>query len=160
MCTHTWEDTEIWTVNQANHSDWPKESWKKYPVKVIRTTTQAWLSNSGTLLLSLPMCLPACTVLFSLLILYLFHYFLSLWKFFSAKLNYQGPCHWPVVSWLGSGAFTAMTQPSLWLGTQAPLQVVAGWGHLRSSLTFLQHQTLLSPPDRSQLSVFFVLAHV
>ena len=27
----------------------------------------------------------------------LFHYFLSLWKFFSAKLRGQGPCHWPLV---------------------------------------------------------------
>ena len=38
MHAHTWEDPEIyqiWTVNQANQNDWPKKTWKKYPIKVI-----------------------------------------------------------------------------------------------------------------------------
>ena len=41
----------------------------------------------------------------------LFHYFLSLWKFFSAKLRGQGPCHWPLVQWLGFNGLTATTWP-------------------------------------------------
>ena len=53
--------------------------------------------------------------------------FLSLWKFFSAKMKGQGPCHWPVVWWLESGAFTAVTQPNIWLGTQGLLETTAGW---------------------------------
>ena len=46
MHAHTWEDPEIyqiWTVNQANQNDWPKETWKKYTTKVIQTTTRAQL---------------------------------------------------------------------------------------------------------------------
>ena len=33
MHAHTWEDPEIylmWTVNQANQNDWPRETWKKW----------------------------------------------------------------------------------------------------------------------------------
>ena len=43
MCILTWEEPEIyeiWTVNQENQKDWPKETWKKYPIKVIQTTTR------------------------------------------------------------------------------------------------------------------------
>ena len=31
------------------------------------------------------------------LLINLFHYFLSLWEFFSAKVKGQGPCHRPLV---------------------------------------------------------------
>ena len=55
-------------------------------------TTQQ-LSHS----LSPPVCLSTGTVLFFLLIntFYMLHYFVSLWKFFSANLKCQGSCHWP-----------------------------------------------------------------
>ena len=49
-------------MNQANQNDWPKETQKKYPIKVIQTAMRAQPSNSGTLLLSLPVCLSRCTV--------------------------------------------------------------------------------------------------
>ena len=46
---HTWEDPEIYqiqTVSQANQNDWSKETWNKYPIKVIQTAmrVQLWLS--------------------------------------------------------------------------------------------------------------------
>ena len=62
------------------------------------------LSNSGTLSES------ACVSIHMYCILspsnkyftQLYH-ILSLWKFFSAKLKGQDPCHWPLVEWLVSG---------------------------------------------------------
>ena len=42
MGVPTWEDPEIYqieTENQANQDDWPKETWKKCPIKVIQTAT-------------------------------------------------------------------------------------------------------------------------
>ena len=44
MHAHTWENPElyqIWTLNQANQNDWPKETQKKCPIKVIQTATRA-----------------------------------------------------------------------------------------------------------------------
>ena len=44
MPVHIWEDPEInqiGTVNQANQNDWPKDIWKKQPIKVIQTATRA-----------------------------------------------------------------------------------------------------------------------
>ena len=32
---------QMWTVNQANHNDWPKETWKKCPIKVIQIAIRA-----------------------------------------------------------------------------------------------------------------------
>ena len=64
---HTWEDPEIcqiWTVNQANQSDWLKGTWKKYIRKVIKTATRV---QTQRLSLSSPVCLSTCTVLFFLL---------------------------------------------------------------------------------------------
>ena len=49
MLVHTWEEPEIYqirTVNQAYQNDWPKETWKKYPIKIIQTTIRMLLSNS------------------------------------------------------------------------------------------------------------------
>ena len=39
-------DIPIQTVSQANQNDWPKETWNKYPIKVIQTAmrVQLWLS--------------------------------------------------------------------------------------------------------------------
>ena len=39
--THKWENPEInqmQTQKQAKQNDWPKETWKKCPIKVIQTT--------------------------------------------------------------------------------------------------------------------------
>ena len=58
MHAYTWEGPaifQIWTVNQTNQNDWPKETQKKCPIKVIQTAVRLWLSPS--LSLSLPMCL-------------------------------------------------------------------------------------------------------
>ena len=68
MRVHTWEDLEIYhlrTVNQASQNDWPKETQKKCPMKVIQTARRC---NSRTLSLSPPACLSTHTVLFFLLI--------------------------------------------------------------------------------------------
>ena len=40
MHSHTWEDPEIyqiWTVNKISQNNWPKESQKKWPLKLIQT---------------------------------------------------------------------------------------------------------------------------
>ena len=37
---------QIWTVNQANKNDWPKETWKKCPIKVIKTAIRVQLRDS------------------------------------------------------------------------------------------------------------------
>ena len=44
----TWEDPEmyqIWTQNQANQNDWPKETRKKCPIYVIQTSMRVRLSD-------------------------------------------------------------------------------------------------------------------
>ena len=43
------EDPEIyqmWTVNQANQNDWPKETQKKCPIKLIQTALRAQYRDS------------------------------------------------------------------------------------------------------------------
>ena len=48
MHTHTWEDPEvhqIWTVNQASQNDWPKETWRKYHIKITQTVARAQLRD-------------------------------------------------------------------------------------------------------------------
>ena len=67
ICKHTWKEIaryQIWTVNQANQSDWPKETRKKCPIKVIHTAKRVPPSDSLSLSLSLPVCLSTWTVLF------------------------------------------------------------------------------------------------
>ena len=51
-------------MNQPNQNDWPKDTQKKCPIKVIQTATRVRLRDSLSLSLSLPMCLPTCTVYF------------------------------------------------------------------------------------------------
>ena len=49
MHMHTWEVPEvhqIWTVNQASQNDWPKETWRKYHIKITQTDTRAQLRDS------------------------------------------------------------------------------------------------------------------
>ena len=44
MPAHTWEDPEIYQigiVNQANQNDWPKEIWRKQPIKAMQTAMRA-----------------------------------------------------------------------------------------------------------------------
>ena len=48
MSFHTWKDPEIyqiWLQDYTNQNDWPKETWKKWPIKVIQTAMRGWLST-------------------------------------------------------------------------------------------------------------------
>ena len=61
---HTKEDVEIYqicTVNQSNKNDWPKETWKKCPIKVTQTAMRVQLRDSPSefTCVSIP-----CTILF------------------------------------------------------------------------------------------------
>ena len=112
-------------------NDWPKQTWKKYPIRVTQTATRAQLRDSpseATRVRFYTYCtlfLWTCTVFRSLP---------SLWGFSSAEPKGQGPHHWSLAQWVGSGALTTTTQPSLQLGSQALLQALAGRGHPRSEL--------------------------
>ena len=78
---HTWEDSQInqiLTQNQAEQDNWLNETQKNCPMKVIQTAMPVGLSLSPS------MCLSMGTLFFFLLKNTLFHYFLSLWEFFSA----------------------------------------------------------------------------
>ena len=49
MGVHAREGPEIYqiqTVNQAHQNDWPKETRKKYPIKVMRTARRVRLRAS------------------------------------------------------------------------------------------------------------------
>ena len=100
----TWE---TWNMDfEPGKSKWmakgnPEEMPRKSNSNCHEGATQ-WFS----LPLSLLMGLSTHTIIFSPLNRYLFHYLPFLWEFFSAKSKGQGPCHWPLVQWLGSGAFT------------------------------------------------------
>ena len=43
---------QIWIVNQAGKNDWPKETWKRCPIKVIQTAMGVRLNKT----LSLSLC--------------------------------------------------------------------------------------------------------
>ena len=96
MRTHTGEDPEIYqirTQNQAKQDDWSKETRKKCPIKVIQTTTRAWLS-----LWAHPCVYPH--MLYSFLpnkhIMYFTTFRLYVEIHFYAT-NGPGRCHWPLV---------------------------------------------------------------
>ena len=126
MCTHTWEGPESYqtqTQKQANHSDWPRETWKKCPHKSD--------SNKGTTLsLSPSMCLAIRTLFLSN------KHFTCFTTFpLSAKIHFYitdipRSCHWPLLP----GGLEARIQHShcngltlhLWLGTKILLQAAAG----------------------------------
>ena len=36
----------MWTLDQTNENNWPKETRMKYSIKIIQNTTRVWLSNS------------------------------------------------------------------------------------------------------------------
>ena len=71
----------MWTVNQETQNDWPKETQKKYPIKVTQTATNVGLRDSPSE--SAPVSFHIYRA-FSPLTKYLFYYFPSLWEFFSA----------------------------------------------------------------------------
>ena len=74
ICKHTWKEIaryQIWTVNQANQSDWPKETRKKCPIKVIHTAKR--VPPSDSLSLSESACVSVhmdCTIFSSYSTLY------------------------------------------------------------------------------------------
>lgn len=59
----SWEGPEMYQMDSepGTQKNWPKETWKKCPLKVIQTSTKA-----RSCLLNLPMCLSTSTVLFFL----------------------------------------------------------------------------------------------
>ena len=126
MHTHMWEDPEVcqvWTVKQENQNDWPKEIRKKCPIKAVQTTRRMPLWD----LLSLPESTHVypCVVPFSLLINTLFASLLSLFAgILSCKAEGPGPLS--LTTGLVARIWGARTKPSLWLGTQAKLQIIAG----------------------------------
>lgn len=134
MCVHSWEDPDvyqIWNVYQGNKNDWTKETRKKYPHKTNSnchggTTQRHSLPESARMFIH-----TYCT--FFPVNKYLFCYFPSLWKFFSAK-----PKGW------GSSLTTGLVARiwcshqidwilNLWLRTQALLQAKATWDHILHS---------------------------
>ena len=132
MCVHTWEDPEvyqIWTLNQGNQNDWPKETQKKCPIKVVQTVRRAPLSDS--LLESDRVSIH--TLFSSLLINTLLVSLLSDFvEILCCKTKGPGTLSLTTLSRLGSSAFISLTQSSLCLGIQALLQAVASQVHLRS----------------------------
>ena len=118
MPAHTWEDPEIyqiWTVNQANQNYWSKEIWKKCPIKIIQTVTRVQLSNSE----STRVFIHTYCTLFPVN-----KYFTGFTTFFVGILFFKaegpGPCHWPLVYWLGFGALSAATWPQSLAGNPSP----------------------------------------
>ena len=139
MHVHKWENSEIlqqiWTLNQANQNDWPMENWKNWPIKLIQIAMRVWLSLSLSLSLSEPTRKSLSTssiflfLLINTLLVSLLFIFMGI---FFCRAEGPGPCHWPLVEWLGFGALTTRTQPHLWLGNRSPASSCTGQSHLRS----------------------------
>ena len=53
----------IWTVNQANQNDWPKEAQKKCPHRSYSNCHEGATQQHRDSPLSLPMCLTTHTVI-------------------------------------------------------------------------------------------------
>lgn len=51
---------------------------------------------------------------------------------FFCKVKEPGPCHWPLIQWLGCGALTAAPDLNFWLGTKVLSQATTGWSHQRA----------------------------
>ena len=95
MRVHTWEDLEInpiWTQKQAKQDDWPRETWMKCLIQVIKITMGVILSESICLhvLFFLPNKHFVCFITF--------HFY---WEFISIQLMAWGPAtgHWSLVVW-------------------------------------------------------------
>ena len=125
-----WEDPEIhqMTVNQVDQNDWPKETQKKYPVNQT-TTMSVWLSNSGTL----PLSLSTATVLVFLLINTSHASLLSVVvEIPFCKAKGPGPLSLTTVPVARIWFFHRHDPAQSLVGNQALLQAVAGQGHLTS----------------------------
>ena len=144
MCAHTWEDPEIYqtqTVNQANQNDWPKENRKKTP-----HISDLNCHEDATQGLSLWVCLCVYPrIPYSFLLIKHFTCFTTFHLRGSSFLQSRRARalvsdHWPS----GYDPVLPPLQPSpnLWMGTQAPLQAVAGRGHPRSRISTLHHPSL------------------
>ena len=125
-------------MNQSNQNDWPRETWKKYPIKVnpnchegVTQRLSPWVHQCvyPHVLYSFPL-----SKYFTCFTTY------GLWGILFCKV--RGPVS------LTTGALTATTQPRLWRGTQALLQIIAGWDHGRPTL--LQKTNLQPPLSGSQ----------
>ena len=77
----------MWTGNQGNQNDWPKETQKTCPIKVIQTATRAQRETLSE---------PAPASVHVHRALHLLHCLPSSWGPFSAKLRARGPVtdHW------------------------------------------------------------------
>ena len=134
MCVHTWADPEIYqirTLNQANQNDWPKETQKKCPIKVVQTATRAPLSDS--LSPWVWQWVYTHTHFFPLLINTLLASLFSIFvEIPCCKTKGPGTLSLTTLSRLGSSAFIALTQSSLCVGIQALLQAIASQSLPRS----------------------------
>ena len=144
MCVHTWADPEIYqirTLNQANQNDWPKETQKKCPIKVVQTATRAPLSDS--LSPWVWQWVYTHTHFFPLLINTLLASLFSIFvEIPCCKTKGPGTLSLTTLSRLGSSAFTAATQ----------LQSLAG-DPSRCRLEIKNHQYL--EPKQDFLLVIF-----
>ena len=113
---------------------------RNIPWKLFQTATRVWFSDS--LPESISVSIHMYCTLFLLVNTLLASLLTVFGEFFSAKSEGQGPLS------LTTGAFTATTQPRLWRGTQALLQIIAGWDHGRPTL--LQKTNLQPPLSGSQ----------
>ena len=117
MRVHTWEDPEIyqiWTVNQANQNDWPKETQKKYYIKIIQTATMTRLSNT----LGVYLCgCPQIFYFFSLLINTWFGSLLSIFVgILFCKAKESGPL-----------SLTIGLVASIWCSSRWDLASISSW---------------------------------
>ena len=109
MHAHTWENSEIRQIqilNQAKQDDWPKETQKKCPIKVIQTTLRAQLS------------LWACTCIYPHVLFFLptkhFTCFTTFCLYVQIPFctgDRSQSCHWPLVL----GGLVARIQYFHWL---------------------------------------------
>ena len=137
MHVHKWENSEIlhqiWTLNQANQNDWPKENWKNWPIKVIQIAVRVWFSLSLSLSEPTRESLSTRSIFLFLLINTLLVSLLFIFMgIFFCRAEGPGPCHWPLGEWLGFGALTTRSQSHLWLGNRSPASSCTGRSHLRS----------------------------
>ena len=130
----TWEG--LWTVNQANWNDWPKESRKKCPKRVIQTAMRGRLSESFSL--SSPLCLSTCTVLF-------FFFFLN--KYLTCFITFQ---FWGILfckaKGPGSLSLTTGLVAGIWCFRRCdPAQTLAGNPSPTSSCCLLRPPEITMP---------------
>ena len=139
MCMHTWEGPESYqtqTQNQANHTDWPRETWKKCPHK-----SDSNLHKGTTFSLSPSVCLATRTLFLPNKHFTCFTTFPLHAKIHFYITDMPRSCHWPLLP----GGLEARIQHSrcngltlhLWQGTKILLQAAAGWSHHRSLCSIL-----------------------